>query len=135
MFNFIDILYQAFEEIIKRICFVSVQQIVYLSIIQWFLTMLKLLNPASSIHACIHRTLRCSWKNKMCVMNLIYFILIILFISPNPWGSIEPTLRTTDLSTVETYSRNLLAQASSAYLRDEKKTHELGLVKENIGVI
>ena len=56
-------------------------------------------------HICIHRTLR-SCKNEMCVVNVIYFLLLLLKIScrripetdsPNPWGSIEPWLRITAL--------------------------------------
>ena len=37
-------------------------------------------------HTCIHWTLR-SWKNKMCVVNFIYFIFIAQNISlPSPWN-------------------------------------------------
>ena len=48
-------------------------------------------------HTCIHRILR-SWKNEMCVVNFVLFLLLLLkILPPKPWGSIEPRLRTTAL--------------------------------------
>ena len=46
-------------------------------------------------HTCIHRTLR-SYKNKMRVVNFIFFTFIAQnLLPPNPGGSIGPRLRTT----------------------------------------
>ena len=50
---------------------------------QWFLTLLEVLNPTSFIHA-IFRILL-SWKNQMCDVNFIYFIYIAQnLLLPNP---------------------------------------------------
>ena len=67
---------------------------------QWFLTLLEVLNPSSSIHAFIEPFVVAKIK---CVSWILFLLFKISCRrtsktdSSNPWGSIEPRLRTTDL--------------------------------------
>ena len=71
---------------------------------QWFLTLLEVLNPTSSMLAFIEPFVVAKIK---CVSWILFYLISLLKISyrrtpetdsSNPWRSIEPRLRTTDLT-------------------------------------